>query len=190
MVRMTWGAPLSAVIGAVIALGSTLLVDIRRDRNQRGRDRHLERRKQCVEFTVALAEAHGALRTVARRQDGDPRDRRLAAGDAVAGVYPVREQLLVSGTPEQLAAGESAFERLIGVRNAVRAGATLDSVEYHDAYHAFAEALWRFRLAIRADLGEPELAPESLNRVDWADREHCDRCRSRAAPGLPLGDAG
>src|SRR5207237_444111 len=89
-------------------------------------------------------------------------------------VYPVREQLLVTGTPEQLTAGETAFRRLIDVRNVVRAGATLGSARYHDAYHPFAEAMWRFRLTIRADLGQPDLAPEVLDHVDWTDRDRCE----------------
>ncbi|MFG2039724.1 hypothetical protein [Dactylosporangium sp. NPDC048998] len=178
---MSWAPLLSAVIGAVIALGSSLLVDVRRDRSQRGRDRQQERRRQGVAFTVALVDALGALRPVAAA-GRDAAERRVAAGEAVAPVYAVREQLLVTGTPGQLAAGESAFHALIGVRDAVRDGSALDSAEYHDAYHLFAEALWRFRLTVRADLGEPELTPEELSHPDWTDRDRCDTCQSRALP--------
>ncbi len=103
-------------------------------------------------------------------------------GEALAPVYIVREQLLVTGTPGQLAAGEAAFQALIGVRDAVRAGSALDSSEYHDTYHPFAEALWRFRLAVRADLGEPALTPQELSHPDWTDRDQCDVCHSQALP--------
>jgi hypothetical protein len=178
MLGMSWAPLASALVGAVIALGTTLLADLRRDRSQRARDRLQDRRQQGVAFTVALVEALGALRSVAGSQE-DPVARRVAAGEAVAPVYAVREQLLVTGTAGQVAAGEVAFRALIGVRDAVRAGAARDSADYHDAYHPFAEALWRFRLTVRSDIGEPELTPHELSQPDWTDRDRCDTCRSR-----------
>ncbi len=178
---MSWATLLSAVIGAVIALGSSLLVDVRRDRSQRGREHQQERRRQGVTFTVALVDAIGALR-LAAASGLDTVERRVAAGEAVAPVYVVREQLLVTGTPGQLRAGEAAFHALIGVRDAVRAGSALESADYHDAYHPFAEALWRFRLTVRAELDELELTPQELSHPDWTDRDQCDTCQSRALP--------
>lgn len=181
MVGMTWAPLLSAVIGAVIALGSSLLADIRNDRSQRGRERQQDQRRHGVAFTVALVEALGALRLVAT-SGLDTAERRLAASEAVAPAYVMREQLLVTGTPGQLAAGEIAFHALIGVRDAVRAGSALNSADYHDAYHPFSEAIWRFRLTVRADLGVPELTPQDLSLPDWTDRDQCDTCQSRALP--------
>ncbi|WP_432824471.1 hypothetical protein [Dactylosporangium sp. CA-092794] len=176
---MTWGALLSAMVGAIIALGGTLLADTRRDSQQRGRDLRQDRRKQCVDFVIALGEALGGLRGAALvRDDGE---RRAAAAEAMTPVYPAREQLLVTATAAELLAGETAFHRLVAVRDAVRAGATLASAEYHDAYHPLAEALWGFRLTIRADLGQPKLAPDLLGRPDWTDRDRCDVCQARAA---------
>ncbi len=58
-----------------------------------------------------------------------------------SGVYRVRERLLMSATIGGVMAGESAFLRLVEVRNTVRAGAALSTPEYHSAYHPFAEAL-------------------------------------------------
>ncbi|WP_189081886.1 hypothetical protein [Mangrovihabitans endophyticus] len=176
---MNWIPLLSAVAGAVVALGSSLVVDLRRDHSRRDRDRRQERRRQGVAFTVALVDALGALRLVAAAEQ-DSAQRRVATSEAVTPVYVAREQLLVTGTAGQLAAGESAFQALIDVRDAVRAGSGRDSAEYHDAYHRFAEALWRFRLTIRSDLGEPEITPQELSRPDWTDRDRCDTCRSRA----------
>lgn len=181
MLGMSWASLLSAVVGAVIALGSSLLVDVRRDRSQQSREDQQEQRRQAVAFTVALVSALGALR-LAAAPDLDPAVRRTAAGEAVAPVYAVREQLLVTGTSAQIAAGENAFQALIRVRDIVRAGSALESAAYHDAYHPFAEALWRLRLTVRADMGEPVLTPQELSLPDWTDRDQCDTCQSRPLP--------
>ena len=175
---MAWEALPSAAIGAIIALSGTLLGDARRDRQQRGRDRYTDRRRYSVEFTVTLTRALGALRGVAAAEL-DPIARRSAVGEAMSPTYVAREQLLVAGTGGLVVAGEEVFHDLVAVRDAVRVGAALDSVEYHNAYHAFSESLWRFRLAIRADLQEPQLTPTELDRADWTDRDRCAVCAAR-----------
>jgi hypothetical protein len=177
---MAWEALPAAAIGAVIALSGTLLADVRRDRQQRGRDREGERRRHCLEFTVALTRALGQMRAAATAQL-EPGERRAAVAEAMAPTYVAREQLLLSGTGGLLVAGEDAFHRLVDVRDAVRAGAALDSARYHDAYHGFSDALWRFRLAVRADLHEPDLTPAELDREDWSDRDRCTVCATRPA---------
>jgi hypothetical protein len=56
----------------------------------------------------------------------------------LAGVYAVREQLLVSASADLVAAGEAAFLLLVAVRDAIRIGSTLPSPGYHAVYHPFA----------------------------------------------------
>jgi hypothetical protein len=175
---MAWEALPAAAIGAVIALSGTLLADVRRDRQQRSRDQGADRRRYCVEFTVALTRALGNMRAVASAHL-DSGDRRTAVADAMGPTYVAREQLLLSGTGSLVVAGEDVFHRLVEVRDAVRAGASLDSARYHDAYHGFSDALWRFRLAVRTDLREPDLTPSELNREDWSDRDRCAVCTAR-----------
>ena len=175
---MAWEALVSGGLGAIIALSGTLLADLRRDRRQRVRDRDLDQRRCCADFSVALTEALGSLRASAA-ETGDAA-RGAATVAAMAAVYPAREQLLLSSRAEVAVAGEEAFHRLIDVRTAVRSGATLDSVAYHDRYHAYADALWRFRVAVRADLGEPALSPADLDRPDWTDRDRCTVCATRS----------
>ncbi len=98
-----------------------------------------------------------------------------------SGVYRVRERLLMSATIGGVMAGESAFLRLVEVRNTVRAGAALSTPEYHSAYHPFAEALWIFRTAVRTELGEEIFTPAGLGRPSWSEREYCPQC-GQAAP--------
>lgn len=174
---MDWGTLVSGACGAVIALSGTLLADIRRDGEQRRRDRASERWRCYVDFLLALDAAHSALRDVARGLD-DRSELRRAASGAVreAGVYSSRERLLTSGGQRVVKAGELAFARLFAIRDAVRSGATPDELEYHQAYHPFAEALWNLRMAIRVDLGQHTLAPGELDRMSWSEREGCPVC--------------
>lgn len=127
-----------------------------------------------IAFVLALDRAHGGLRGVARTPlQGIPR--RDAANRIVdeSGLYAARERVLVSCGVEQLAAAEAAFLRLIGIRDAVRSGAELESPSYHDAYHPFAEALWKLRMALRAAAGQSPVSPTAVGRRDWSDRERC-----------------
>ena len=174
-----WLAIVGTVTGAAIALVGALLADVRRERSQRSRDRELDRWQTYAEFAEALDAAHGSLREVARSETA-ARDLDLygRASHAVhdAGVYRIRERLLMSGTIELVKAGETAFQGLVGIRGVVRNGAGLATPEYHDAYHTFAEAIWTFRDKVRKELGEETLAPAALGRTSWSEREDCPLC--------------
>nr|WP_152332246.1 hypothetical protein [Micromonospora purpureochromogenes] len=178
-----WVPLVSTALGAVVALGGTLLAGIRNDRGQRNRDRESDRVRAYVDFALALDTAHANLRAVARSHHAA--DQYAAALSAVheSGLYGVRERLLISATPDLAKAGEAAFARLIGIRNAIRSGVALPTREYHDAYHAFAEALWAFRVAVRTELGQSRLSPEDLNRSSWSEREGCALCGEVGNPG-------
>ncbi|MFE0589801.1 hypothetical protein [Micromonospora echinospora] len=179
---MEWIPVVGVVCGAVIALASALMVEAQHNRAQRRQHREAERVRYCLEFALALDSAHSALREVAQDHDGS-RDRIRPANRAVhrAGVFATRERLLVAGTVELVKAGELAYDRLIAVRNAVRAGATLQSREYHLAYHAFTEAVWQLRMAARADLDQAVLEPADLDRRSWSEREGCRWCLEPAS---------
>ncbi|RAO30075.1 hypothetical protein ONO86_05627 [Micromonospora noduli] len=177
MADINWIPFASTALGAVIALAGALLAGVRNDRGQRHRDRESDRLRTYVDFALALDEAHAALREVARTPQDEP-VRGVAASAAVhaAGLYGVRERLLMSASPALVTAGESAFDRLIGIRNAVRSGVVLSTRDYHDVYHPFADALWTFRVAARVEVGQNLLNPDDLNRESWSERERCALC--------------
>jgi hypothetical protein len=177
MADSSWIPIAGTALGAVIALGGTVLSGVRTDRSQRRRDRESDRLRTYIDFALALDAAHAALREVARIPPEESR-RYKAASSAVhtSGLYSVRERLLMSASPALVTAGEMAFGRLIGIRNAVRTGAVLSGREYHDVYHPFAEALWSFRVAARVELGQNRLDPGSLDRESWSERERCAVC--------------
>jgi hypothetical protein len=168
---------IATAVGAVIALSGTLLADVRRDRRQRDRDDGEVRRDTCVAFVLALDAAHSGLREVgASSMPAD--DRRAAAIRALteAGVWGARERLLMTAPEPLVAAGETTFVRLYAIRTAIIDGARIRSREYHDVYHPFADALWRFRLAARADFRQQAFGPESVGHASWSELEDCAFC--------------
>ena len=178
---MSWVPLVSTVVGAIIALSGSLLASRFTARDQLSRDREIFRRTVYVDFATALDAAHLALRTVAR-EDSSGEERRAAANVAVAGsgLHRTREHLLMFGPAAVAGAGESAFKALIDVRQAVRAGADLHSLEYHAAYHAFAEKVWSLRMVVRGDVAEAAFTPRALGRSDWSEVDDCPTCGRRA----------
>ncbi|MCM0676897.1 hypothetical protein NCC78_19715 [Micromonospora phytophila] len=174
---MDWLPLASTAAGAVIALSGTLLVDLRRERDVRSRDREVDSWRNSIDFALALDSAHSLLRDVAQT-GAAAADLHQAAGRALveARLYQARERLLMSGTPDLVTAGEAAFRRLIGIRDVIRAGATVPSNEYHDAYHRYAEAIWSFRMMVRRHFGHQTMRPQHFDLTNWSGREDCDDC--------------
>ncbi|PTA43217.1 helix-turn-helix domain-containing protein [Micromonospora sp. RP3T] len=134
---------------------------------------------QCgIDLLIAMDLAHNRLRHLARADaDAEHRGAESLRSMQDSGLYSARERLLVSGSAALVTAGEFVFRRLVHIRNEVRNGADLDSTEYHRVYHAFAAALWAYRMTIRAELGQPAITPAQLDLIDWSDRDSCPACR-------------
>ncbi|WP_319459585.1 hypothetical protein [Micromonospora sp. RTP1Z1] len=120
---MDWMPLASTAAGAVIALSGTLLVDLRRDRDTRSRDRGQDAWQNSIDFALALDSAPSYLRDVAQDRT-DATNLHQAAGRALvqARLYQARERLLMSAPPDLVTSGEEAFRRLIGIRDAIRGG--------------------------------------------------------------------
>src|SRR5262245_28971941 len=133
---MDWIPLVSTGFGAAIALGGTLMADLVRRRDERGREALDLRRQSYLDFILALGAALEGLRQVSRADlTGDAR--RDAGTEAMteAGVYPARERFLMAAPAAIVRSGEDAFQALVVLRDRVRAGVVRDSIAYHDAYH-------------------------------------------------------
>ncbi len=130
-----------------------------------------------MDFALSVNTAHNALRMIAHSQADAP-NLHMDANQAVddSGLYAEREKLLAAGSPDVVIAGEPVFLQLIAVRDAIRNGAELASVEYHRAYRPFGEALWTFRMAVRAEFGQTRLTPETLSQSGRFEDEPCADC--------------
>jgi hypothetical protein len=174
---------ISTGIGAAIALGGTVLADLMRSRDTRERDRITDRRDVYLQLTLAHGLALQELRDVAGRSFGSEADRlaAVAAAMTVSGIYPARDRLLMAAPRWVLRSAEIAFDRLIRLRDVVRTGVAVRSIDYHEAYHPYGEAMWALRNAIRTDLGASRMTPADLARESWENRETCQVCQARVS---------
>jgi len=183
-----WFPIITTTIGAGIAIAGTLVADLRRGREDRRRERDTTDRQVNLAFSLALDAAHGGLRDIPTEIDepASPAALHRLAAHAIrdSQIHQAREQLLATSAPEVVAAGETAFQSLIQIRDVIRAGAALRSVEYHSAYHRFAEALWAYRQAVRTSSGRAALVPQRTGRVSWSERESCLIC-GEVEPSAP-----
>ncbi len=182
MTTVDWTPLVATAAGAAIAFSGTVIADLLRRRDSRHRHWHSQRHQAYLEMMLALGSALEGLRGVAAA-DTPHAKMYDGASKAVskAGVYVARERMLMTATWRVAQAAESAFDALIEVRNAVRRGARLRTAEFHDAYHPYAEQMWRLRVAIRDDLGAPRLRAIDLNRENWSGRATCTICNPAAA---------
>jgi hypothetical protein len=179
-----WLPLLSTLVGGGVALLGSVLAHTLRSRDERRRIGGSERRQSYVAYLVAMDKAHGRLRVLAeadgQRDDGEvdvATQATHAFGDA--GLYQAREMVLLAGSTSVVGPAESALRQLAVLRDAVGAGARLHTAAFHDAYHPFAEALWRLRSSIRLDLGSTALTPDDLDKPGWDDKANCDFCEGQ-----------
>jgi hypothetical protein len=173
---------LSTAVGAAIALGGTVVVDIVRSRDVRHRDGQAARKSAYVELMTAHGLALQELREIGNSKlTGSERLTAVDERMSKSGVYAARERLFMVAPRWVLRPAEAAFDDLIRVRDAVRNGAALRSAAYHDVYHPYSERMWRLRNAIRSDLDASQIHPSDLSRASWDNREQCGVCGERAA---------
>jgi hypothetical protein len=187
-----WLTILATVAGGAAALLGSVVAHMLGSREQRKRANSTERRDSYIAYLVALDAAFGTVRRLAD-PDLTPADlsRQAAAAFGEAGVYRSRERLLLAGNPSVVSPAESALKRLGEMRDAVVAGAKRRTIEYHDAYHPYGEALWRLRMSIRRDLGSEVLSPGDLDKETWDSQANCDFCQSQNhAVSIPAQVAG
>lgn len=172
----------SAVLGAAVALGGTVLAHTLRRRDELGRENRAMRRQAYVDFVLALGETHSRLRMVADpTKDPAQLARDVTEAMSEARAYERRETFLVMATPSVVASGESAFRQIVQLRDVIRGGAGLNSLAYHEAYHRLSAATWQLRQAIRADLGTPPLTLADVGKSSWDSQEHCRFCQELLA---------
>jgi hypothetical protein len=179
-VTVNWITLLSTLVGASAALFGSVLAHTLRSRDERRRVMSADRRQSYVEYLVALDAAQARLRRLAEpdyHPDDLPTQARRVFGEA--GVFEGREKLLIAASMSVVAPAEQALRLLGDLRDAVRDGVKLYTLPYHDAYHPYADALWRLRKSIRVDLGSPALTAADLERTSWDDRASCDFCQSQ-----------
>jgi hypothetical protein len=176
----------STAIGAALALGGTVMAHVLTSRDRRGRDNRADRRQSYLDFILAVEKAHAGLRRLAD-PDRSHGDLMLQTREVMAdsGIYGAREKVIVTASPPVISAAERTLNGLNDLRRAVRDGAQLNTLPYHERYHRYAEAVWALRQAARADLGSSAIQPEDVGKVSWDSQENCKFCRTALGLSVP-----
>lgn len=153
---MEWISPVSTALGALIGVGSTLLVDRFRWRRERA-DRALENRKQLyADYSAALSRIRTALNECAHEgPEAEERSRIVRELFLAPGAYELRHQLAILAPPEVVKASRAAFLVLRDTRDCLLAGADAGSTSYRDLEDSFDNAVAELREIMRRDLGAP-----------------------------------
>ncbi|OEJ23690.1 CchlQ [Streptomyces agglomeratus] len=179
---MDWGTLVATVSGGSIAITGTVLADYLRHRREDDRGIGAQRRAVYIEFITAAGICHARLRHLAQDPGGESdMDALSRAAMSEAGVYEARERLFIDATAAVAGAGQAMFEQLRAVRQAVAAGASITSTAFHDAYHPYIGAVWRYRVAVREELEGRSLSPAAFGWEGWDGTDRCPICRSAAA---------
>lgn len=188
-VRVDWLTLVSTAVGGAVALLGSVIAHWMRSRDERSRSVRTDRKHGYIEFLIALDAAHARLRQIADPDD-PPDDIAVRARRTFgeSGVYEAREKLLLSANPAVVVPAEETLRRLATLRGAVRDGAKLHTMPYHEAYHPYAEALWKLRSSIRVDLGSAALTAADLDKPNWDEQANCDFCQlhRHPAPAQPV----
>jgi hypothetical protein len=151
-----WISPVSTALGALIGVGSTLLVDRLRWRRERA-DRALENRRQLyADFSAALSRMRTALNECAQEgAEAEGRSQRVRELFLAPGAYELRHEMAILAPHEVVDASRAAFLVLRDTRDCLLAGGDAGSTSYRELEDSLDEALAALRVIMRRDLGAP-----------------------------------
>ncbi|MEE1761372.1 hypothetical protein [Streptomyces sp. SP18BB07] len=152
---MTWLPLFAALVGAVIALGTALLVERRRERREDRIERRRTKQDLYGRFLAAHAHTRAQLRILADTSDLSDEERANRARAAYAGCYAPRYELEVLA-PESVLAPALVFDqRAKALRDLVIEGTRIQA-QGEDQMREYLDSLKIVRTAMRADLGPNE----------------------------------
>lgn len=145
----------SALVGAGIGMGSTLLVDSMRWRREKSARQESARREVYAAYLVALAKWRNGLREVAYNPSLGPDERWGIARRALpeSQAYEKRMEMFITAPPDVVRHSEATYKSLRNLKDPIANGLLQDSVEYRELVSAFEAKLQGLRSAMRADLG-------------------------------------
>lgn len=121
----------STLPGAAIGIAATLIAGRDRWRREEVRQALEVRREVYTEFVSVLKTAGEEIRAVALGDHMSESVRDVAVREAIRSTrpYTASERLWLVGPPQVVAAGNAAFHRLRGIRDAYARGVVVGSVE-------------------------------------------------------------
>jgi hypothetical protein len=154
-----WGTLLGTALGALVGIGSTVLVDYSRWKRDQRAQEHTGRREVYSQYLSALSLATHQLNDLWRHGSLTPDERKRKAGEILtaSGAYQLRYKMLITAPEVLEGAIERAFVCLRNLRD--RLDEYQESKDLWDgAIAAMSDAIAVLRRAMRDDLSEVVLA--------------------------------
>ncbi len=158
---MPWIPVLATALGAVIGLGSSLLIDQARSRRDNTRTSLIARRDAYVRYLSSLHDANEALRAVSLDDSATGRAPPASCQGSVPGCRDhagPRELIILLGPQTVVLAAHQAFRSLRTLRD--RIGQGEDLADYQPVLGEYGRCLQVLRDATRRDLGAPGDSPQ------------------------------
>jgi hypothetical protein len=149
---MTWLPLLATLLGAVIALGSTLLVERRRERREDRIERRKTKQEVYARYLAAHAETRTQLRVLSVTSGLTDEERGYRAYTAYAACYAPRYELAVLAPQAVLTLARDFDKRARDLRDVVIEGTNIQS-QGGERMQKYLDAMKLVHAAMRADLG-------------------------------------
>lgn len=149
---MTWIPLLATLTGAVIAMGSALLVERRKTQREMAAEWRRTRRELYAKFLAAHAQAGSDLRSIAATPSLDADDRYRQTRAAYTHCYVSRHELELLAPHTVVELAEECSRAVRMMRDAVSAGALLDSDQFEELTRRYLELRLETRDAMRSDI--------------------------------------
>src|SRR5262249_16312230 len=139
---MNWGTLVGTVLGALLGVGSTLLVDRSRWKRDRRTQEHTGRREVYSEYLSALSVTTHQLKDLRRHGPSEHKKRKRMAGEILtaSGAYQLRWKVRISAPETLKDPTEEAFECLRELRDCFDDPAEPQN-PWHDAVNAITFAI-------------------------------------------------
>ena len=151
---MEWAPVIATAVGAVVGLGSALVIEASRIRRQDRLSRVTSRADAYVDFLAVVARCHDAIRETAFAEvspaDADSAIRRTFQA---SGIYASYYRVGIVAPAAVVAAVHSSFLELRALRDVLISGAGTESPEFLASLQSCANSIRALIAAIRVDLG-------------------------------------
>jgi hypothetical protein len=147
-----WTTLLATLVGAAIAMGTSLVVQARKDRHDLAAEWRQIRREIYMTFLSALAKARSELLALSKKSDMTDVDRDETARQVFAPCYEQRHHLEVVAPSAVAKAALAYFRTVRGLRNVVAAGKGVTDPEWEANAGHMKRALQTVQESMRHDL--------------------------------------
>jgi hypothetical protein len=157
LVDMDWTPLLATLLGAAIATGSALLVEVRKERREALAEWRRSKRELYGAYLGVLSQARSELQLIILDRGMSEAERKIAARQGFARCYEIRYQLEVFAPRAVVEPALDYFRSVRRAREATIRGMSNGDEGYEVAFQDVMEALTVVRAAMRLDMGTDRL---------------------------------